>query len=92
MYEAEKDDEEDYINSQLIKSFMGDNCMNDNESEGPDESEDYAEKGFDAFSLCLPCSANGEEEMHSQDGFEISIKVLSNYTEFLGHLLESYNS
>lgn len=92
LYEAEKDDEENYINSQLIKSFMGDNYMKDHESEGPDESEDYAEKGFDAFSLCLPCSANSEEEMHSQDGFEISIKVLSNYTEFLGHLLESYNS
>lgn len=45
------------------------------------------EKGFNTFALCLPCSAESEEQMHTEKGFKISITTIGNYMDFLNKVL-----
>ena len=94
---ADQDDKsmnfEEYISSDEIASYMkkyseaAGGCKTVVYAEGPDESAEYDENDLNAFSLCLPCSADSGHEMHSPEGFMISKRVVCNYTDFLMKIL-----
>lgn len=81
----------DYIPSEEIAARMGKGCIGVSQYWSPYEAEDetamYDEFDCSTFSLCLPCSANNCNDMHSDSGFEISKKIVCNYTEFLSKIL-----
>jgi len=72
-----------YVRSNTIKEYMGEGCKACDEVEGPDETGEYDDQGFNTFSQCLPCSAKNGREMHSEKGFQISLTTLSHYMDFL---------
>lgn len=78
-----------YIDSDRIRSYMGDCCKKYYDVEGADETSAYKKKKFNTFSLCLPCSAENNNQMHSEDGFKISINTICNYTDFLCRILRN---
>lgn len=84
-----KKNEDCYIDSSTIKGYMGDGCTIYDDVEGEDETSEYKKKKFSTFSLCLPCSAEDENQMHSDDGFRISLKTICNYTDFLCQILHN---
>lgn len=91
--ESKSENRSEYISSDDIAGYMGDGLISISQyrsaDDGADESADYDENDFSAFSLCLPCSARNSTEMHSENGFEISKTGVVNYTEFLGTVLLS---
>ena len=87
--EKESDKKHYYVNSGEIRSYMGDGCLKYTDVEGDDETSEYEENEFNTFSLCLPCSAEGDTQMHLEDGFQISIQTICNYTDFLCQILKS---
>ncbi|SCY03610.1 Peptidase family M28 [Lachnospiraceae bacterium XBB2008] len=86
-----KSHEERYIQSERIKQYMEEGCKSFSEVKGPDETQKYKKKGFNTFSLCLPCSAENDLQMHDDSGFRISVQILQNYTDFLRLVLQGYN-
>lgn len=77
-----------YINSDTIKKLMGSGCKSVSEVEGVDETFEYKKFVFNTFSLCLPCSAKNARQMHSEQGFKISIDTVCNYLDFLRQILQ----
>jgi|GEM_PF-3342261 hypothetical protein len=60
---------------------LGENCAE------WDEACDYADMGVDTFSICLPCSAQDDVCMHSNNGFDIRKSTLITYILVLERLL-----
>lgn len=91
--ESKSDNASEYVSSDDIEGYMGRGLVNVSQymssEDGADESMDYDEADFSAFSLCLPCSATNCDEMHSDEGFEISKVGVCNYTDFLIKVLRS---
>ena len=78
-----------YIDSDKIWGMMGSNRKSYSKVVGGDETSEYKKAHFNTFSLCLPCSAEDQKQMHSEDGFEISIDTVCNYTDYLRRIIES---
>lgn len=91
--DSKSDNYYEYISSDIIETYMGSGLINVSKyrssDDGADESADYDEYDFSVFSLCLPCSANNCEEMHDDEGFEISKVGVCNYTDFLIKVLKN---
>ena len=92
-YIAAADDEEDngeFVTVSEMRSMMGDHCNDMVETDGEDdESCLYRDKGCTAFSFCLPCSAKTCDAMHSDEGFDISLRQLERYATALATILEN---
>lgn len=91
--ESKSENFDEYIPSKDIEAYMGRGLVNalqyESAGDGADESADYDDNDFSAFSLCLPCSAEDVEEMHADEGFEISKEGVCNYTDFLINVLQA---
>lgn len=87
--EGNEDDNDGYIRSKKIRDLMGEGCKKYIEVDGEDETSKYDEFEMNTFSLCLPCSAENENQMHCEEGFEISIDTVCNYLDFLRQIIES---
>lgn len=55
-----------------------------------DETVTYDEADYNTFSLCLPCSAKNDDEMHDDKGFLISRDGINHYTDFLAKFLRTF--
>ncbi|MBR1440306.1 MAG: M28 family peptidase [Lachnospiraceae bacterium] len=85
------ENEPGFMSSLTIASHMGKGLNEYTLAKGPDETEEYSGAGLNTFSLCLPCSAEGDSAMHSEEGFLISLKTTEHYRDFLKQILENAN-
>lgn len=87
--EGNEDDNDGYVRSKEIRDLMGEGCKNYIEVDGEDETTKYKDFKMNTFSLCLPCSAENNSQMHDEKGFQISIDTICKYLEFLRQIIES---